>query len=167
MIKVYQTIIDKGHGNCLQAVIASLLEKPLDEVPHFIEQESWFGSLRHYLHDNGYEYDGSLHNKYYNQIWQTKADCFKKPKYHSPSIMTPKKLYKEEGIGGYFYASILSPKYFSWGERNDAHHAVVIDRNYNIVHDPNPEYKDLYMYPLANLIRYNGITNVWLINPKK
>lgn len=40
MIKVYQTMVDRGHGNCMQAVIASLLEKPLEEVPRFLEQES-------------------------------------------------------------------------------------------------------------------------------
>ena len=167
MIKVYQTIIDKKHGNCMQAVIASLFEKPLEEVPHFLEQESWFGSMWKYLNDNGYDYDGSLLNKYYNQIWQTKADCFNKPKYYYKHIITPKKLYKEEGVNGYFFASVLSPRHFSWGERDDSQHAVVIDRDYNIVHDPNPEYKDLYMYPLANLIRYNGIVNIYLINPKK
>lgn len=167
MNKVYQTIVDKGHGNCMQAVIASLLELPLEEVPHFLEfGDHWFSEMHKCLNAHGYDYDGMIHNKYYNQLWQTKADCFKEPKYHRPSLMTPKRLYREEGIKGYFFASILSPKYFSWGERSDIHHAVVIDKDYNIVHDPNEVYKDLYMYPLANLLRYNGITSVYLINPK-
>ena len=28
-------------GNCLQAAVASLLELPLDGVPHFIERDDW------------------------------------------------------------------------------------------------------------------------------
>lgn len=44
MTPVAQTIIapndDKGMpGNCLQAAIASLLELPLDEVPHFVGRD--------------------------------------------------------------------------------------------------------------------------------
>ena len=37
MIKVYQDIIDNKNGNCSQAAIASLLELPICEVPHFRE----------------------------------------------------------------------------------------------------------------------------------
>jgi hypothetical protein len=166
MIKVYQQFVDHNKGDCMQAVIASLLEKTMDEVPKFIETESWFSTLRHYIIQNGYDYDGMIHNKYYSQLWQTKADCFKKPKYHRQSMMSPKRLYREPGINGLFYAGILSPKYFSWGAREDTTHAVIIDRDYNIVHDPNPEYANLYMYPLANLLRYNGVIDVYLINPK-
>ena len=117
MIKVYQTIVDRGHGNCMQAVIASLLEKPLEEVPHFLEQESWFSPLRSFVMNNDCDYDGMIHNKYYTQLWQTKFDCFKKPKYHRPSLMSSKRLYREEGVNEYFYASVLSPNYFSWGEK--------------------------------------------------
>lgn len=164
MIKVYQTIVDRKKGNCMQAVIASLLEKPLDEVPHFLEADSWFSALRSYVMQNGCSYDGMIHNKYYNQLHQTQQDCFKKPKYHRPSMMSPKRLYKEEGVNGYFYANVLSPKYFNLSD--NATHAVIIDRDYNVVHDPNPAYRDLYMYPLANLLRYNGVINVFLINQK-
>jgi hypothetical protein len=166
MIKVYQQFVDNKKGDCMQAVIASLFEKTMDEVPKFIETDSWFESLYNYINENGYKYCGMLHNKYYSQLWQTKADCFKEPKYHRRSIMSPKRLYREKGVNGLFYAGILSPKYFSWGAREDVTHAVVIDRDYNIVHDPNPEYQNLYMYPLANLLRYNGVIDVYLINPK-
>lgn len=41
MKKVFQTIVDKDHGNCMQAVVASLFELELDDVPNFIEMESW------------------------------------------------------------------------------------------------------------------------------
>lgn len=166
MIKVYQEFVDVNKGDCMQAVIASLFEKTMNEVPKFIETENWFEPFYNYIGENDYKYCGMLHNRYYNQLWHTKADCFKKPRYSGHSIMSPKRLYKEKGVNGLFYAGILSPKYFSWGAREDVTHAVIIDRDYNIVHDPNPEYQNLYMYPLANLLRFNGVIDVYLINPK-
>ena len=39
MTKAYQTIIDKSHGNCMQAAVASLFDKKLEEVPNFIEMK--------------------------------------------------------------------------------------------------------------------------------
>ena len=80
--------------------------------------------------------------------------------------MTPKKLYREEGVNGYFFATVLSPNYFTLTNYLAAH-AVVIDRDYNIVHDPNPSYKNIKGYPLRKLLGYNGIIDVFLINPKK
>jgi len=166
MIKVYQQFIDHEKGDCMQAVIASLFEKTMDEVPKFIETERWFETFYNFIGKNNYNYNGMIHNKYYSQLWHTKTDCFKEQKYHRRSTMTPKRLYREKGVKGFFYAGILSPKYFSWGAREDCMHAVIIDKDYNIVFDPNPEYENLYQYPLANLLRYNGVIDVYLINPK-
>lgn len=167
MKKVYQTIVDENKGNCMQAAIASLLELPLEEVPHFLEfKDGWFSPMYKLLQDKGYDYHGTLWNKYYNMLWHTKKDCWEKPKYLRSHIITPKRLYREEGVNGLFYAGVLSPKYFSWGERRDVTHAVIIDRDYNIIHDPNKEYENLYQYPLAPLLRYNGVVDVMLINPK-
>ena len=39
-------------------------------------------------------------------------------------------------------------------------HAVLIDNNFNIVHDPNPNYKGILKYPLADILGYNGIIKV-------
>ena len=41
MIPVYQTDFGCGRGNCLQACIASILELPLEDVPHFSLEEEW------------------------------------------------------------------------------------------------------------------------------
>lgn len=53
MIPVDQTFFvgdESGvSGNCLQAVFASVLEKPLYSVPHFVEFEDWIGALYLYL----------------------------------------------------------------------------------------------------------------------
>lgn len=37
MIPITQTITDPGRGNCLASCVASILEKPLCEVPNFAE----------------------------------------------------------------------------------------------------------------------------------
>ena len=37
MKKVFQTIVDPGNGNCMQAAVASLLELEIEEVPHFLK----------------------------------------------------------------------------------------------------------------------------------
>ncbi len=60
MIKIEQNIIhnpDKGDiGNCLQPCIASILELPIEDVPHFAErrQSDWFDRMNDWLRDRGY-----------------------------------------------------------------------------------------------------------------
>lgn len=167
MIKIYQTIVDKGHGNCMQAAIASLFNTKLEDVPNFIEfKDRWFSEMHKFINKNGYHYDGMLHNKNYTIVSTPTHHCFNKPSWHKSSIITPKKLYKEQGVDGYFFASVLSPKYFNWSSGSTSTHAVLIDKNYNVVHDVNPGYKDIFMYPMAELLKYNGLIDVFLINPK-
>jgi len=167
MIKVYQTIVDKNHGNCMQAAIATLFSRKLEEVPNFIELDSWFSALCKTAIDNGYDYEGMLHNKNYTRLWHPTDECFKKGRWHRPSIMTKKALYKHEGVNGLFYAAVLSPNNFNWGEGIMATHAVIIDRDYNVVFDPNHQYDNILEYPLKSLLGYNGIINVDIINPIK
>lgn len=164
MKKIYQTIIDKKIGNCMQAAIASLFDKELDEVPNFIleSEDKWFNSMYNFMKENGCNYNGTLHNKNYSTLWHPTQNCFKETKWHRPSIMTKKALYKHNGVNGLFYAGVLSPKFFSWQE--PATHAVIIDRDYNVVHDPSPAYQKILGYPLENILRYNGIVDVMLIN---
>lgn len=42
-------------GNCLQAAVASLLELPLDEVPHFVEYDDWLERLAEFCTAHGYQ----------------------------------------------------------------------------------------------------------------
>ena len=163
MKPVYQKVIDKDNGDCMQAVMASLLELPLEEVPEFITfGRKWFSTLYEFVGKHDFKYDGMVHNKKYQALFNMSADCFKKPKFHSSTIISKKKLYKENGINGFFFASVLSPKYADL--KNMETHAVICDKDYNIIHDPNPNYKNLIQYPLANIIGYNGIVGVCLIN---
>lgn len=65
MTPVRQTIIapadgDSMPGNCLQAAVASLLDLPLDEVPHFVGDDwasggerHWWTEWRHWCGDRG------------------------------------------------------------------------------------------------------------------
>jgi hypothetical protein len=167
MIKVYQTIVDKGHGNCMQAAIASLFELPLNDVPNFIElKDGWFSTMYNFISEHNAEYHGLKFNRNYTTLWHPTEQCFKVEKWHRPSVITKKCLYKENGINGLFYASVLSPKYFNFFSGNSATHAVIIDRDFNVVHDPNPEYQNILKYPLTTLLDYNGIIDVTIINSK-
>lgn len=165
MKKVFQTVIDKNRGNCMQAVIATLFQKELEEVPNFIEYDGYFKPMYEFIQKNGYDYHGCKHNKNYSQLCTPKHGCFEKTKWSRYSVITPKKLYKEEGVNGLFYAGVLSPKFFSWCHQTT--HAVLIDKDYNIVFDPSPMYQDIVQYPLANILGYNGVIDVLIINPKK
>jgi len=165
MKKVYQRIIDPGIGDCMQCVIASLFNMKYEDVPAFITmKDGWFNALYQLSQSKGYDYEGMLHNRNYNRLWHPTASCFKKEEWHYPQIMTKKKLYKESGVNGLFYAAVLSPKYFNFNEGKNVTHAVIIDRDYNIVHDPNPGYKNILGYPLREILGYNGIIDVFLIN---
>jgi hypothetical protein len=41
------------HGNCQQAVIASMLDLDIDEVPNFIEQDYFWHSVKQFLASKG------------------------------------------------------------------------------------------------------------------
>jgi hypothetical protein len=60
MIPVTQTIfhndLEGRVGNCLQAVIASVTEKSLEEVPHFaaMADDVWFDNTCNFLNEHGF-----------------------------------------------------------------------------------------------------------------
>lgn len=149
MIPIYQTVVDKNKGNCMQAAMASLFEIPLEKVPNFIEHEHWFHPFYDLIREQGAEYDGCLYN--------------------GPEVLKefkPEQIKDQPGINGFFYASVYSPKYFdpSLDRAALTTHAVIIDKDFNIVHDPNPSNKGLKLYPLHEQMGYNGILHIYLIN---
>ena len=166
MTPVFQTIVDKDHGNCMQAAIASLFDLKLEDVPNFKELgDNWFSEMYSFVQTQGYKMEPQIFNKGYSTLCTPTFDCFKKAIWHRASIMTPKRLYRESGVNGYFYAGVYSPNNFRLQDSIPYTHAVIIDRDYNIVHDPNPAYKDILGYPLRSLIGYNGVIDVNIINP--
>jgi hypothetical protein len=54
MSEVTQTDTGPGTGNCLQAAVASLLDLPLEEVPHFILHSDWEVRFWTFMEDHGY-----------------------------------------------------------------------------------------------------------------
>lgn len=98
----------------MQAAIASLFEMFLEDVPNFIELEGqWFNVLSDFYKKRGYE-----------------LCCFNP---RGNIELTKKVLEVDRGVNGYWYASVPS---INLG--HDTTHAVVIDKNMNVVHDPNP-----------------------------
>lgn len=128
MKKIYQTIVDKGKGNCMQATIASILELPLKEVPNFIEYDGKPGTSSHhelnkFLNTKGYDY------------------CYVNRNRHDSTDFLRKIAKFDGGINGFFYAVVPSQSFEGCG------HAVVIDADLNIVHDPNPNQLAMKLTP--------------------
>lgn len=166
MKKVYQRRIDPGHGDCMQAAIASLLDDEYENVPPFIEYENWFELFVQYVESKGYEYEGMFHNKIWGILQHPTDECFDELKFHEWYLLNAKNLKKHQGVNGLFYCTVLSPKYFNWNNMNQTH-AVICDSNLNIVHDPNKEYVSIKSYPLSSVIGCNGIINVCNFRLKK
>lgn len=138
MIPVYQSIVDAKLGDCERAALCSLLEIDPKDVPNFSEPENsnpdCFSKV---LFDHGYqrvmqlEHSSERYNKSFKSLWEY------------------------EGIKGCFYGTVYSPRFYS--KENPLCHAVVIDHNFNIVHDPNPNNAGLKSYPCADELGNNGI----------
>lgn len=162
MKKVFQTIVGSGNGNCVAASVASILNKNLEEVPPLLPDDAQMKNLIDFMNDNGYKFEGSLYNKNYwilqhpNSIY-----CFENTEWYEPQILSKEKLQQLHGIDGLFLAVVYSPKFSNFrysGERGT--HQVIIDKDFNVVHDPNEGYKDIIRYPLAELLGFNGIIYV-------
>lgn len=118
MTPIDQTVVEKEKGNCMQAVAASLLNLELEQVPHFRLYDtesnrgkihgSWFNVFVHFFRSMGYEFE------YYLREWKKEE------------------LKEEHSINGYFYAGVESKTF------ENVKHAVIINLDGVVVHDPNP-----------------------------
>lgn len=123
MIPIYQTVIDTEIGNCFQAAVASLLELPLDEVPHFIVEPGWPLNFHHFLEERGLEHSGSAfsgHPVYQNII-------LGRPFEECGELICEGPF---PGLDGHFIVS-------GWSPRFDCFHAVVWGFD-GTAHDPHP-----------------------------
>lgn len=144
MKKIYQTIVDPEKGNCMQAAIASLFEKELSEVPNFIELgEDWYLTMDKYYMDNGYEHITPFH---INRGSKKKEVEFVKTV-----------LKHDQGVNGFFYATVPSQTF------KDVTHAVIVDIDLNVVHDPNPNQKALELGP-EDVISVDTVKDDWYID---
>lgn len=158
MKPVYQTIFCNVKGNCYAAIIASLLEKTIEEVPNFIEQDDHHQAACDFLNPFGYNYLQYLVNGNMRCEYKNKYEFFRK---ELPMI---------GAINGFYDAVVYSPNFFDMEKHTSdpnykpVCHAVIVDKNFNIIHDPNPNYKKIDKYPLANEVGYNGVIGVVLWN---
>jgi len=110
MTPVFQTCVDPGKGNCHQACIAALLDLELSQVPNLIlfGDHEWWNVYYYFFYALGWQLEGT---KYFKEG--------KIPKL-------------EDSINGHFDACVPSRTF------EGKTHAVVIDVNGIVVHDPNP-----------------------------
>lgn len=157
MTPVFQTIISGTNGNCMQAAIASLLDLPLESVPNFKEFGAlYFEKVYKFLWDNGYEYHGSIRNPKDFGSWG-------EDRMGNIAELSP-------GLDGFYYAIVYSPAFADFRNFNTndsvATHAVIIDSQCNIVHDPNPANAGRVVYPGHLKLGYNGVTEVYMIEKR-
>jgi hypothetical protein len=130
MKKVFQKIVCKGKGDCVRATIASLFDKEYEEVPDFSPDHAQGYELLKFFRAQGYDYSYFNRREDGHQL-QSGVLC--------PTIEEVAKY--DGGINGYFYASVKSQTF------ENVSHAVVVDVELNIVHDPNPNQLALKLDP--------------------
>ena len=168
MTKVFQTIIDQGNGNCMQAAIASLFDLPLEQVPHFPEHKNWKQVLMKFFEDRGYNCSFIKNQESTEAIWHREhrppIDDLNLHVYgmidKNNAMLTNQPTIQEiaqydGGINGYFYAVVNSQSF------KDCTHAVVCDSELNIVHDPNPNGKALNL-KVSDILRIMVVKNFYI-----
>lgn len=125
MKKVFQTIVHKKKGNCLQAALASLFEEEISDIPSFtsVGVSPGFAKFMKYLKEKGYD----------------NPTVF----YAQPPTLTLKVL--EVCDQEHFLAIVPSLTY------KGVTHAVIIDKKMKVVHDPNPNQRALNL-PIRDIV---------------
>jgi len=111
-----QTITDKTRGDCHRAVIASLLDLEIEQVPHFrlFSDDTWCNVYVYFLMGCGYDFEGTGYFPKNTPRSEHLKDCH---------------------IGGYVFATVPSKNY---PPEEGITHAVVMDLDGLVVHDPHP-----------------------------
>ena len=166
MTRVYQIEND----DCMRAVICSLLDiEDVTTVPNFIRYGNNCNTMMaKFLEKHGYKlHQPALLNKNWCRLMNPTEGCFKPEKFYSKIMLTKNKINKLEGVNGYFFGSVFSPNYSSPHNGYNNTHAVVIDKDFNIVHDHKKEYANILQYPLTRFLGFNGLYCVEIIEPIK
>lgn len=115
MKKIFQRIVHKGKGDCSRAAIASMLELPLDAVPHFnLNGNLFYYVMIKYLEAHGYEC-------HYVNISRKER---RKDKSRYPT--------RKHLVNGCIYGVVKSRTF------KNTLHAVLINSAGTVIHDPNP-----------------------------
>ncbi|MBV5326144.1 MAG: hypothetical protein JZU65_00685 [Chlorobium sp.] len=139
MKKVFQSRIEKKHGTCMQAAIASLFDMFIEDVPNFIELgEQWFDEMVKFYELRGYDF----------QCFNPRGDI----------ELTKQALAIDGGVNGYWFAVVPS---VNLGPETT--HAVIIDKDMNVVHDPNPNNYG-HVYKHEDIISIDVVGKGWHVS---
>jgi hypothetical protein len=164
MKKVFQTIHGRKNGNCLPAVMASLFEMNIEDVPHFNKFDNWYEEFIKFIESKECTIkrilynaeDARIRNLKGHQAWYNSDN----PKDDLNDIK------KYQGIDGFFHCGVYSPNNYDPEDEHPAMHAVIIDKDFNIIHDPEKAYQDVKSYPRADDLGFNGIIDIFVIEKK-
>jgi hypothetical protein len=126
MKKVFQTRTSKDNGNCAQAVIATLFGMEIEDVPDFVSN--------HHIKPMAAEIVKFHRNKGFKAGYIYKND-------HKMGKSLLDIANNDDGVNGFFYAVVKSKTF------EGSLHAVVVDKELNIIHDPNPNGRCLELHP--------------------
>lgn len=122
MKKVYQTSfydpVEGTRGNCTQAVVASILNLPLKEVPPLYPDKNQMQNLLDFMDKFGYVNEGAWY-----------ANRIKVGETEEEALLNVIKANPQYGIDGYHIVFGMSPR--------GVHHVVIYDKN-GLAHDPHP-----------------------------
>lgn len=161
MIPVMQRIVASGWnspgevpGDCVKCCVASILELPYEDVPHFVAGEvinpnvcedgtphpdgplkmDWYSGLRYWMKQRGYTCL-AVHRSYYHYVdvqraWRKERDAAGAPNTPRDMLWIYDATEHPSWHEGYGIASVISENYAG------ATHAVVMRGN-EVVHDPS------------------------------
>jgi hypothetical protein len=112
---VDQTIVCNKRGDCQRAVVASLFDLELNQVPHFrlFPDNQWWSVYWYFLYALGYEMKGTA--------------------------FAARRLADAPTINGFISAAVPSRTF------EGCNHAVIINPQGLVVHDPNPNKRWLHV----------------------
>lgn len=154
---IYQTILNEKWANCMQTAFASLFEISIYDTPHFkaiwhYGDKQWFEHMVNFVTKMGYDFNGKIVNPNLHKEKETK--------YNFEDIRNM------DGVDGYFYAVVYSPILYKANDKKHPTHAVIIDKDFNIVNPINKNYTNIKQFPKHEKIGYNGIVYIYIINKK-
>jgi len=154
MIKLYQKIVDSNNNDSLRVCLCSLLELEVDDVPDFAKIH---GSIT--IDENGRFNMYGWFDVFTDQVILTGSSFRNKL-----SGIELRRLHEYEGVDGLFIARVPSPKYWISDKLT---HVILINKHFEVIHDPNPNHKGIVDYSNSEYPDYNGVMEVFIIETTK
>lgn len=172
--KVIQRIISLN-GDCMKCCFCTLFNEKYEDIPDF-NGNDWYKIFEGALAKKGWKFGKTLFNYIYNKdIADPISGCFNNVKLDLNSMISENTLKSAGGVvrtgdltGAHkiMFASVFSIHLYKSGIdfNSQQKHMVLCDENADIVFDPNPAYAEILHYPLADVIGYSGIDEIWPLN---